>query len=234
MHHLKKVFKSNLQQHLDSETINILWDQLLLGIAEQEKIEQNKMRHKAINSHYDEIAIIIAERGLLDVPGNKTPALWSGGSDVYRYAHKIKGCVTLEKTPFGSALLKISRDLHPNFKIVSPLWNAISGKFVARLKTSPRIFARTFVPNSVLFRKEIPAIPEDLLPQCKYHALYGDNIEDIQEINDKGDLTKDYAFNDPKIMGRTLKYRMFTAEKNTSKDMHSKQETICIEEMKIA
>jgi hypothetical protein len=138
-------------------------------------------------------------------PGRKM-ALWTGGFDVSLYAEK-KNFSTLEGTAAGRVLNSL--ELYKEWKIIGVLWNHLSRVFVQGAQGEVHVFMRVHDPKSVALAEEVPGLKAlDAMRgiTIKWHALFGERLEDIKEIDEDGKkLVDDYAFDDLHTAIRKLK-----------------------------
>jgi hypothetical protein len=169
--------------------INQAWGLLMTGLATQENLNAQG-RKRDTNPHYEQLASLL-EPELAIKPGTSL-ALWAGGFGVSIYAQQKersyargKRHTTLESTTFGKVLNAL--ELHVDWGLQGPLWNAISRAFVKNPSCDVHIYLRTYDPNSVLIREEVPGLRrlEAMMKgklRMHWHALYTDEKDRTWEI----------------------------------------------------
>lgn len=169
--------------------INQVWGLLMEGLATQKALNaQNRKRET--NPHYEQLARML-EPELAVKPGTSL-ALWAGGIAVSEYAQqkqesyaRSKRHTTLESTTFGKVMMAL--EFHQDWGLQGPLWNAISRAFVKNPGLDVHIYLRTYDPESVLIREEVPGLRklEAMMTgklRLHWHALYTDEKNQTSEI----------------------------------------------------
>lgn len=211
----KRIYTRNMYSHpewpkfaqlmhasgVDVLKANWAWRLLMDGLAAQRSLNaQNRKRDT--NPHYEELARLI-EPELAVKPGTSL-ALWAGGIAVSEYAQQKqakyargKRHTTLESTTFGKVIMAL--ELHENWGLQGPLWNVISRAFVKNPGCDVHIYMRTFDPESVLIREEVPGLRKlQALTAGKlrlhWHALYTDETDHTWEITKDLRLVEEAEF----------------------------------------
>lgn len=172
--------------------INQAWGLMMSGLATQERLFlQGRKGEK--NPEYAALAELLGEE--LKLRQGTSLALWSGGFAVSEYAHK-KGHTSLEFTKAGKAIDQL--ELHKNWSLQAPLWNALSVAFVQHASPDVHIYIRAWDPDSVLIRQEVPGLRhlQALYRQIRmhWHALYTDESNVTKEIAHDGRLVDEAEF----------------------------------------
>ena len=169
--------------------INQAWGLVMEGLATQKNMNAQG-RKRDTNPHFEQLARHL-EPELAIKPGTSL-ALWAGGIAVSEYAQKKeesytrgKRHTTLESTTFGKVMNAL--ELHQDWGLQGPLWNAISRAFVRNPGCDVHIYMRTFDPDSVLIREEVPGLRklEAMMTgklRLHWHALYTDEKDQTWEI----------------------------------------------------
>jgi hypothetical protein len=191
-------FRRALGEHLPEFEIEWVWRLMLQGIRAQ----AGGKRAAADASFW---AAAEGLRSLLGVSPGRKMALWTGGFDVSRYAERKKFS-TLEGTTAGRVL--DSLELYKDWAIIGILWNHLSRVFVQGAQGEVHVFMRVHDPRSVLLTEEIPglkALDEMTGITIRWHALFGQRLEEIREIDARGKLVEDASFADLDSVRRVLK-----------------------------
>ncbi|AKT43317.1 uncharacterized protein CMC5_075490 [Chondromyces crocatus] len=172
--------------------INQAWGLLMSGI---EYLDELKKANDSwgFNPYYEALGRLVSEE--LEITPGTTMALWAGGLGVSDYA-EAKGHTTLESSRLGKVIMALK--LHSSWPLLGPMWNVLSRAFVARASSDVHIYMRSYDPNSVLIRAEVPGLREvqalNENVRLHWHALYTDKDGKTSEITPKGDLSKDAEF----------------------------------------
>jgi hypothetical protein len=191
-------FRNALAQSLSEFEIERVWRLMLQGIRAQ----AGGNRAAGDASFW---AAAEALGGLLGITPGRKMALWTGGFDVSRYAEK-KNFSTLEGTAAGRVL--DSLELYKDWDIIGVLWNHLSRVFVRGAQGEVHVFMRVHDPKSVLLAEEIPGLKalDDMTGiTIRWHALFGEQLEDIKELDASGKLVDEASFADLDSARRVLK-----------------------------
>jgi hypothetical protein len=133
-------------------------------------------------------------RDLLSIAPGRPMGLWSGGIEVSEYAQQ-RGFSTLEHTQAGSVFESIA--LFKNWDNFGELWNHLSRVFVGAAQGEIHVFMRTHDPMSSLLTTELPQLEARLKAgglKIRWHALFGEELGDIREIDAALTLADDATF----------------------------------------
>lgn len=172
--------------------INQAWGLLMGGLATQERLLLSGRKGEK-NPEYEALAKLLGDELRL-LPGTNL-ALWSGGFAVSEYAHK-KGHTSLEFTKAGKIIDQL--EFHSNWSLQAPLWNALSRAFVQHASPDVHIYIRSWDPESVLIRQEVPGLRhlQALYRQITlhWHALYTDERGVTKEITNDARLVEEAEY----------------------------------------
>jgi hypothetical protein len=191
-------FRDALAESLPEVEIERIWRLMLQGIRAQAGGSQ-----AAGDASFH--AAAEALRSLLGIRPGRKMALWTGGFDVSLYAEK-KNFSTLEGTAAGRVLQSL--ELYKDWDIIGVLWNHLSRVFVQGAQGEVHVFMRVHDPESVAFDEEIPGLKAlDAMRgiTIKWHALFGERLEDIKEVDDSGKLVDDFPFDNENKARMVLK-----------------------------